>query len=140
MKQAMSETRMNVSSFRKIVHYFNKSSIGKDKLKSLQNVAVPLTVISDVATRWNSTHHMIQRLLQLRPSIQSFMEFILTAKVKEEFSDASIVRTTGEMWFSIQCLDKLLVVFELVTKTLSGGTYPTATLIYPCIRLLEKRL
>ncbi|KAF4144886.1 hypothetical protein GN958_ATG05904 [Phytophthora infestans] len=112
MKQAMCESRKDISSFRKMVTYFNKSSKGKGKLKSLQNLAIPLTVIKDVATRWNSTHHMIRRLLQLRPAIQDFF----------------------------CCLDKLLVHFELVTKTLSGDTYPTITLAFPCIRLLEKRL
>ncbi|KAF4031496.1 hypothetical protein GN244_ATG16664 [Phytophthora infestans] len=140
MKQAMCESRKDISSFRKMVTYFNKSSKGKGKLKSLQNLAIPLTVIKDVATRWNSTHHMIRRLLQLRPAIQDFFAYMQTSKGKEDFSDAKLARPTSEMWFHLQCLDKLLVHFELVTKTLSGDTYPTITLAFPCIRLLEKRL
>ncbi|CEG38084.1 Ribonuclease H-like domain [Plasmopara halstedii] len=72
MKKAMSETRKHVASFRKIVTFFNKSAKGKAKLKELQKVPLPLTVIADVATRWNSTHQMIERLLFLRPILQEF--------------------------------------------------------------------
>ncbi|POM61502.1 hypothetical protein PHPALM_29466 [Phytophthora palmivora] len=44
------------------------------------------------------------------------------------------------MWFHIQCLDKLLVNFDGMTKLLSGEIYATMPLILPSIRLLEARL
>ncbi|KAF4139633.1 hypothetical protein GN958_ATG11118 [Phytophthora infestans] len=123
ISQAVAATGKHVSSFRKIVHYFSKRSKAKDKLISLQDVSAPLTVISDVATRWNSTHHMICRLLELRPTLQAFPEFLLTAKGREEFSDAEITRPTGEMWFYLKCLDRLLVFSGLVAKGLAGDIY-----------------
>ncbi|KAG3102690.1 hypothetical protein PI124_g21944 [Phytophthora idaei] len=140
MKQAMSTTRKHVASFRRIVTYFNKSAKGKAKLKASQNVPVPLTVIADVATRWNSTHQMLRRLLQLRPTIHDFLAYIQTSSGKEEFSDVKMAKPTGEMWFHIQCLEKLLVKFEGMTTLLSGEAYATMPLVVPCLRLLEKRL
>lgn len=140
MKKAMNETRKHVTSFRKIVTFFNKSAKGKSRLKALQKVSQPLTVIADVATRWNSTHHMLRRLLELRPALQNFLEYIQTSVGKEEFSDVKIARPTGEMWFHIQCLDKLLVSFDGMTTLLSGETYATMPLILPSLRLLETRL
>ncbi|KAE9064175.1 hypothetical protein PF010_g28712 [Phytophthora fragariae] len=140
MKQAMAETRKHVASFRKIVTYFNKSAKAKAKLKVLQDVPVPVTVIADVATRWNSTHQMIRRLLQLRPALQRFMAYVQTSSGREEFSDVTIARPTGEMWFHIQCLEKLLVSFDGMTKLISGESYATLPLVLPCLRLLEKRL
>ncbi|GMF62881.1 unnamed protein product [Phytophthora fragariaefolia] len=140
MKSAMATARDHVASFRKIVHYFRTSAKGKALLKALQKDTVALTVINDVATRWNSTHPMIRRLLVLRPTLLKFLEYITTSRGKEDFSDVNLVRPTGEMWFTIECLDKLLVGFDGMTTVLSGDSYPTITLVLPCLRLLEKRL
>ncbi|OWZ06132.1 hypothetical protein PHMEG_00021659 [Phytophthora megakarya] len=113
---------------------------GKDKLKALQTDAKPLTVINYVTTRWNSTHQMIRRLIVLKPVVLKFLEFIRTSRGKEDFSDVNMARPTGEMWFTIECLDKLLVSFNGMTEVLSGDSYPTITLAFPCLRLLERRL
>ncbi|KAF4141201.1 hypothetical protein GN958_ATG00844, partial [Phytophthora infestans] len=59
---------------------------------------------------------------------------------REEFSDAEITRPTEERWCYLPCLDRLLVIFELVAKVLSGETYPTIMFVFPCARLLKKRL
>ncbi|EGZ06815.1 hypothetical protein PHYSODRAFT_529669 [Phytophthora sojae] len=83
---------------------------------------------------------MLRRLLELRPALQNFLEYIQTSVGKEEFSDVKIARPTGEMWFHIQCLDKLLVSFDGMTTLLSGETYATMPLILPSLRLLETRL
>ncbi|OWZ01215.1 Transforming growth factor-beta receptor type I [Phytophthora megakarya] len=91
----MAEIRKHVSSFRKIVAYFNKSAEGKDKLKELQQAPVPLTVIADVAMRWNSTHQMLRRLLGLRPVLQEFFVYVQMTTGKEEFSDLKLARPTA---------------------------------------------
>ncbi|OWZ16914.1 Zinc finger BED domain-containing hypothetical protein [Phytophthora megakarya] len=103
-------------------------------LKASQNVPQPVTVITDVTARWNSTHHMLRRLLELRPALQDFLVG------REEFNDVMIARPTGEMWFSIQCLDRLLVSFNGMTKLLSGEKYGTMPLILSSLRLVEMLL
>lgn len=68
------------------------------------------------------------------------MAYEQTFSGREEFSDLTIARPTGEMWFHIQCLEKLLVSFDGMTKLISGESYATLPLVLPCLRLLEKRL
>lgn len=58
---------------------------------------------------------MIRRILELRPALQDFLEYIQTSVGKEEFSDVKI-----DIWFHMQCLDRLLVSFDGMTKLLSG--------------------
>ncbi|POM68350.1 Zinc finger protein [Phytophthora palmivora] len=82
----------------------------------------------------------MKRLLELRPVLQFILEYIQWSVGIEEFSDIKIARPTGEMWFHIQCLGKLLVNFDGMTKLLSGEIYATMPLILPSIRLLETRL
>jgi hypothetical protein len=83
---------------------------------------------------------MVRRLIQLRPALNKFFTHIGTISGKVEFSDIKLTRPTGEMWFTIQCLEKLLIPFEGMTKALTGEKYPTATLVAPCVFLVKKRL
>ncbi|OWZ18264.1 Zinc finger protein [Phytophthora megakarya] len=131
---------VHVTSFRKLVTFFNNSIKGKSRLKASQKVPLPVTVITDVTARWNSTHHMLRRRLELCPTLQDFLEYIQTSVGREEFIDVMIARPTGEMWFSIQCLDRHLVSFNGMTKLLSGEKYGPMPLILSSLRLVEMLL
>lgn len=57
-----------VGSARCLVEHFKKSELACTKLKEKQQQMgqPPLMLIQDVSTRWNSTYHMLSRLLEQR--------------------------------------------------------------------------
>jgi len=52
-----------------IVEFFHKSTRAAEKLRLLQLQLSPdqqpLKLVNDVVTRWNSTHYMLQQILQV---------------------------------------------------------------------------
>lgn len=62
------EVEQIISKCKRIVIFFKKSSAGWLALKLEQQERnpdiFPLKVIQDVPTRWNSTHHMLSRILK----------------------------------------------------------------------------
>ena len=51
---------------RKLVSHFNYSVNSTHALLSKPDIPRPLKLLQDVATRWNSSFYMMQRLLKLR--------------------------------------------------------------------------
>ena len=61
-----------VDDFRKATKFFKNSTKGKEllnEIQDLQNIDVVLNVKLDVRTRWNSTYHMISRMIKMMSSI-----------------------------------------------------------------------
>jgi hypothetical protein len=78
----------------------------------------PLTLISDVRTRWNSTLLMLQRFCKLR----KFVEGVL--------SDGEAVLTPLE-WATLKVIVEALLPFEQATRKLSGSRNVTISLYWP---------
>ena len=82
----------------------------------------PLKPILDVATRWNSSFRMLQRIFQLKPHINS----VLVNSKKY----AKLLLTASE-WSAVEELVEVLGPFNEATEMISGESYPTLSLVYP---------
>jgi len=76
-----------------------------------------LAPILDVRIRWNSTHKMIERAIELRPALKS----LLTFDPSRAFQCAHLTLTRSD-WSVLAKLKDILYVFVLGTKFASGST------------------
>ncbi|XP_031330565.1 zinc finger BED domain-containing protein 1-like [Photinus pyralis] len=108
-----------------IVGHFKRSHSATQKLLTYQQnqgTGVPLKLLQDVATRWNSTFYMLERFIALEDTVKATMA--LTNM------DPTSHLTTDE-WVAIKQILQVLKPFEKVTKTVSGEGYLTASLVIP---------
>src|SRR5690606_29632721 len=83
---------------------------------------VPLSLIHDGDTRWNSTHDMISRLLETRTP--------LNLAIIKRCPDLMLSAPTCE---DLKEVNEILQPFKRVTQKLSGERYPTLSLVAPLI-------
>ncbi|KAK1878227.1 Zinc finger BED domain containing protein 1 [Dissostichus eleginoides] len=79
---------------RKLVGYFRSSTLAKEKLVSVQRqLGRPtLKLLQEVETRWNSTYHMLQRLVDLREPVGAALASLnteITTLTSAEFTTIS---------------------------------------------------
>ncbi|KAJ8871858.1 hypothetical protein PR048_028198 [Dryococelus australis] len=108
-----------------IVAHFRRSNTSHEKLMTCQRNSgeTPLKLLQDVPTRWNSAFYMLERFTNLEYAIRSTI-----ALLDKDFP----VLTAGE-WRIVIRLCHVLRPFEGVTKTVSGETYCTASLVIPLV-------
>lgn len=123
---AVEELEAIIEKCKKLVKFFKKSTLATNALitqhKDRQQDA-PLKLIQEVATRWNSVFHMLNRILLLSDSL---------AIVTRKLSQAPPYLTTDEEKI-IQEVVKILNIFEQATKLISAESYPTSSLVIPVI-------
>lgn len=103
-----------------MVEHFKRSELASTKLKMKQeqmNVKQN-ALIQDVSTRWNSTFHMIERLLEQRwPLTATLSDPEVTPRGKHYFD--------LKQWELLEKLKQGLAPFETATVYLSGQQYTT---------------
>jgi zinc finger BED domain-containing protein 1 (E3 SUMO-protein ligase ZBED1) len=99
-----------------IVEYFNRSTYAEKKLKETQQqMHLPaLKLKQDVVTRWNSTHEMFKRILQIKDAVISTMA-ILQCDPDEQLTAAE--------WQILECSSNILQIFSEVTNEVSSELY-----------------
>lgn len=110
---------LNANIIRKIkaiVSHFNKSSQATEKLLKIQvqlssNSKLPLRLLQDVATRWNSTFYMLERFVQFQEAVRSTVAILNTSNLQ---------MLSEEEWEIAEQLSVLLRPFEQATKEMSG--------------------
>ena len=76
-------------------------------------------MVQEVATRWNSTFYMMQRLVQLKQPIRLYLEDTITEGEMKSYE-------LGEhQWSVVKSILSLLEGVDRVTTTLSGERYST---------------
>ena len=113
-----------------IVSYFHRSIKASDKLRCVQEqLSLPqLKLIQDVATRWNSTYLMFERIV-------SQHEAVTTALCLLDKADMCI--STEEKETIIKSLN-LLEPFLQATEDISGDKYVSISMVIPLSRLLQR--
>lgn len=96
-----------VDKARGIVRKIRVSSVATEKLTELAGKGV----VIDCPTRWNSTLHMLQRLLELRPSLPEVLQNLKVDNLT--FSD----------WEKVDEICRLLHPFAVQTDTLQKDMY-----------------
>lgn len=109
-----------------IVTFFKKSVIAADQLRLYSD----LKLIQSVETRWNSTHSMLERFIQLSEKISCI---ILQCPTAPPMLSASELQSTKEFV-------QLLKPFEDATKIICGEHYLTASKVIPIVNILRNKL
>lgn len=118
---------------RKLVEHFNKSSKQTYKLREKQEMLqLPKhRLIQECITRWGSTLHMIERLMEQQAAI---------AAVLMEGNMRHLIPESSE-WTLIEQLVDILLPFQQATEAMSGVKYPTVSTVTPLLyKLLHKTL
>jgi hypothetical protein len=85
----------------------------------------------DVSTRWNSTFHMFQRAIQLRPSCERFCR---------ENSEVHKFKLSSSEWDQASNIMNLLQPLSEATEMLCASKYPSLNLALPVYMVLMKQL
>nr|XP_055065281.1 E3 SUMO-protein ligase ZBED1-like [Misgurnus anguillicaudatus] len=125
-----------VGSARCLVEHFKKSELACTKLKEKQQqMGNPsLMLIQDVSTRWNSTYHMLSRLLEQRwPVTAALSDPAANPRGKHHYLDIK-----PEQWHISEELTQVLGPFEEATEFLSGEQYVTLSALPQLVQNLKK--
>ena len=106
-----------LASARKIVTHFKHSVVGMEAIRKRQDAQNEkrLKFIQDVATRWNSSLHMIKRLLLLRPHVTAILKDETVTKAADRQLDLH-----PEQYGLMESLIEILKRFEAATTILSA--------------------
>ncbi|KAK0138793.1 Zinc finger BED domain-containing protein 1 [Merluccius polli] len=119
-----------------LVEHFKKSELACTKLKEKQQQMgkPPLMLIQDVSTRWNSTYHMLSRLLEQRwPVTAALSDPAVNPRGKHHYLDLK-----PEQWNISEELTQVLGPFEGATEFLSGEQYVTLSALPQLVQNLKK--
>ncbi|KAK1900426.1 Zinc finger BED domain containing protein 1 [Dissostichus eleginoides] len=92
---------------RKLVGYFRSSTLAKEKLVSVQRqLGRPtLKLLQEVETRWNSTYHMLQRLVDLREPVGAALASLNTEITTLTSAEFTTIR--NKLWHKLDQTVKL---------------------------------
>uniref|UniRef100_A0A8D8Z989 Zinc finger BED domain-containing protein 1 n=2 Tax=Cacopsylla melanoneura TaxID=428564 RepID=A0A8D8Z989_9HEMI len=95
-----------------IVEFFKRSTTGNAKLRATQvQLGLPeLKLKQDVATRWNSTYDMINRILKLKDAVVTVIALL----------DTNLVPLTSAEWTIASQVVDILEIFNEVTVEVSA--------------------
>ena len=98
---------------RRLVGHFKHSALSSQRLADIQRdlQCEVLRPVQDVCTRWNSTYHMIERLLKIKSSISVF------CSETDGMQDKTL---TANMWNLLENVKNLLEPIEMLTRDLSA--------------------
>jgi hypothetical protein len=115
-----------VKKARDVTNYIHNSTQATAKLKDKQKESAhykdkkPVKVIQDVCTRWWSTYDMIERLLYLKPAVQT-MFIYNELKTQQPLID--------DDWDSLAMIKEVLYPFKFAQQKLEGEKYVTISLV-----------
>lgn len=92
-----------------------QTEMSKLRVPNLKRVLIP---IIDVETRWNSTFHMLERLLVIKTPLKTTIDF-------SEDIDLQNLALNADEWFAVEEIWKILYFPTDLTVRMQGECYPT---------------
>jgi hypothetical protein len=122
-----------ISRLRKLVVKVRESPQRRERFASqCDHDQVPhKELIVDVCTRWNSTHDMIERALELRKPLDSMAELN---------KDLCPYKLTANEWELLKSCRKFFKVFKTASDCLCAASYPTLAIAVPAYNFLIDKL
>jgi zinc finger BED domain-containing protein 1 (E3 SUMO-protein ligase ZBED1) len=116
---------------RKIVGHFKHSPANYVELKTQQIILSQRCEIltQDVPTRWNSSLHMIQRLLKNKEAVLKTLE--------QPGHKHNLTLPTEREWEKLRFIEKVLNPCRYATELLGGDQYVSSSMILPTLCHLE---
>ncbi|XP_046868716.1 E3 SUMO-protein ligase ZBED1-like isoform X1 [Drosophila willistoni] len=122
------KTMAIISKCKAIVKFFKKNTIANEKFKMAQE-KFGYSLLQETPTRWNSFFYMIQRILATHDEIAVVLLSTSNAPLPFQAEEIDVLKD----------LEKILTVFEEVSKRISGGKYATISLIIPLTDVLIRK-
>ncbi|XP_019716757.1 zinc finger BED domain-containing protein 4-like [Hippocampus comes] len=130
VRDALKVMKPTADKVKGIVEFFHRSTTATQKLKSTQQqMGMPeLKLKQECITRWNSTFHMLKRILESKDAVISTLAVI----------NAPVDPLSQEEWEVLQEACTVLEPFEQVTVEISADSYVTASKVLICARVFRK--
>ncbi|XP_037389052.1 E3 SUMO-protein ligase ZBED1-like [Pygocentrus nattereri] len=130
VRNALRAMKPTVDKVKAIVEFFHRSTAATQKLKSTQRQMsmVELKLKQECVTRWNSTFHMIQRMLESKDAVIATLAVI----------NAPVVPLSQEEWEALQEACSVLEPFNQVTVEINAERYVTASKMLILCRGLQR--
>ena len=123
---------------RKLIEKFNSSSQLLHKFKEIQrrNSMPVLVFVQDVVTRWMSSYHMVQRILQRKQALV-YLHAELDMNRNEALNE---VRLSNDEWMFLEAMMVILRCIADTQKRLEGEQYVTISLVVPYVQVIRGTL
>ena len=138
-------TIIAVRKARVLVNHFHSSCLAKDKLckaqKALDPSCTPLKLLSDVKTRWWSTHTMLERILRLKDALK--FVFDNEFRSREHMNTPTIIelmRLSDDDFEVIHNVMFVLTPFKQAQLALEGENYVNLSLLPLAINNIRSSL
>ena len=132
VQNAMKLEKLIIENIRKLMSFIKDSP---KRIQKIQEKCVGLATDCkpkvDVPTRWNSTLHMLEIAIKLKPVLNYITQN------DPEFYGLSL---SNEQWNVCEKMVEILAPFEEITVEMSSSSYPTLNLVLPNVVLLKQHL
>jgi len=130
---------------RNLVSHVNASVIACDKIRNAQLKlspnCTPLKLVSDVETRWWSTHSLIDRIVKLKdPLLEVFAQEFRHRERHDRMTKLESLQLSNEDFLQLSDILYLLTPFKNAQKTLEGEQYVNFSLLPQIVFELKKQL
>ena len=126
-----------IAAARRLVTHFRKSELATTALRKRQDQmqVEQHNLVQDVATRWNSTYFLIERLLEQRWPVTA----VLSDPSVTKYSDRSL-DLTSEQWNLLAELKPVLHVLQVATTFLSAEYNVSISALQPIVHGLTRSM
>ncbi|XP_036336147.1 zinc finger BED domain-containing protein 1-like [Rhagoletis pomonella] len=141
-QSGLKEIQISLDKVKAIVRLFRKSSYAKSQLNvTTSRMQLPISkLINDVPTRWNSTYEMLKRIMLIKEAVIATVAVVKSSALVRDEGLCNIDLLSNEEWLVVEETIKIMEIFDIITKAISGEKYVSVSTIILYVKQLEKHL